>query len=107
MCCIPCTAAGGIGFLTACVSDLAELFGCVAGIPDVVTAISFVVAPPASQTAQAGQAGRQPGSWSAGRAGGHGGSRAGLLGHPVSRAGGLAGGWAGVWVGRQVSTSRR
>mmetsp|Transcript_57928 Transcript_57928/g.170032 ORF Transcript_57928/g.170032 Transcript_57928/m.170032 type:complete len:804 (+) Transcript_57928:118-2529(+) len=33
---------GGIGFLTACVSDLAELFGCVAGIPDVVTAISFV-----------------------------------------------------------------
>jgi len=31
-----------IGFLTAIVSDLAELFGCVLGLPDIVTAITFV-----------------------------------------------------------------
>jgi solute carrier family 8 (sodium/calcium exchanger) len=28
--------------VTACVSDLAELFGCVLGVPDIVTAVTFV-----------------------------------------------------------------
>mmetsp|Transcript_16130 Transcript_16130/g.44612 ORF Transcript_16130/g.44612 Transcript_16130/m.44612 type:complete len:728 (-) Transcript_16130:125-2308(-) len=32
----------GIAFLTACVSDLAELFGCVLSVPDIITAITFV-----------------------------------------------------------------
>jgi len=32
----------GIGMLTAVVSDLAELFGCVLGLADIVTAITFV-----------------------------------------------------------------
>jgi len=32
----------GIAVLTTCVSDLAELFGCVVGIPDIVTAVTFV-----------------------------------------------------------------
>lgn len=32
----------GIAFLTACVSDLAEMFGCVLGVPDIITAITFV-----------------------------------------------------------------
>lgn len=32
----------GIAGLTAAVSDLAELFGCVLGVPDIVTAITFV-----------------------------------------------------------------
>jgi len=32
----------GIAVLTTCVSDLAELFGCVLGIPDIVTAVTFV-----------------------------------------------------------------
>jgi len=33
---------GGIAVLTTIISDLAELFGCVVGIPDIVTAITFV-----------------------------------------------------------------
>mmetsp|Transcript_56068 Transcript_56068/g.142732 ORF Transcript_56068/g.142732 Transcript_56068/m.142732 type:complete len:686 (-) Transcript_56068:316-2373(-) len=33
---------GGIAIITACVSDLAELFGCVLGVPDIVTAVTFV-----------------------------------------------------------------
>jgi len=32
----------GIAVLTTCISDLAELFGCVLGIPDIVTAVTFV-----------------------------------------------------------------
>merc|ERR1719310_1267886 len=31
-----------IAFVTAMLADLAELFGCVLGVPDIVTAISFV-----------------------------------------------------------------
>merc|ERR1712045_147255 len=31
-----------IAFLTAIVSDLAELFGCVMRVPDIVTAVTFV-----------------------------------------------------------------
>jgi len=33
---------GGIAMLTACVSDFAELFGCVLHVPDIVTAVTFV-----------------------------------------------------------------
>jgi len=33
---------GGIAVITACVSDLAELFGCVLNVPDIVTAVTFV-----------------------------------------------------------------
>lgn len=40
----PCFVAAlmGIALLTTGVSDLAELFGCVLGIPDIITAITFV-----------------------------------------------------------------
>jgi len=40
----PCFVAAllGIALLTACVSDLAELFGCVLDVPDIITAITFV-----------------------------------------------------------------
>jgi len=31
-----------IGFVTAIISDLAELFGCLMGLPDILTAITFV-----------------------------------------------------------------
>jgi len=37
-----CFCLLGIGILTAVVSDLAELFGCVLGLADIVTAITFV-----------------------------------------------------------------
>mmetsp|Transcript_1165 Transcript_1165/g.2497 ORF Transcript_1165/g.2497 Transcript_1165/m.2497 type:complete len:755 (-) Transcript_1165:484-2748(-) len=37
-----CGSLLGIAFLTACVSDLAELFGCVLAVPDIITAITFV-----------------------------------------------------------------
>mmetsp|Transcript_72413 Transcript_72413/g.200812 ORF Transcript_72413/g.200812 Transcript_72413/m.200812 type:complete len:651 (+) Transcript_72413:99-2051(+) len=37
-----CFCLLGIGLLTAVVSDLAELFGCVLGLADIVTAITFV-----------------------------------------------------------------
>lgn len=37
-----CCALLFIAFLTAIISDLAELFGCILEIPDVVTAITFV-----------------------------------------------------------------
>merc|ERR1712151_372350 len=32
----------GIGSLTAVIGDMASLFGCVLGIPDAITAITFV-----------------------------------------------------------------
>mmetsp|Transcript_34095 Transcript_34095/g.89917 ORF Transcript_34095/g.89917 Transcript_34095/m.89917 type:complete len:744 (+) Transcript_34095:38-2269(+) len=37
-----CFSLVGIAFVTACVSDLAELFGCVFDVPDIITASTFV-----------------------------------------------------------------